>query len=171
MINSPVFLNKNSFTSIEEIAEKDAEGMARIVNMVRYTTTQYGSSQAEYISFKLPPQNEEELNGEKIEFLRGKLEFDIPLEVRSFLLKNDFLICIIDEAVGKIRKFFESEKLKLTVETDPEIPADSKVLCLKILTEVDPTRAIDSLNKLNNAWWLEIKPKTKHKLIIEEEYV
>ncbi|MCL4356745.1 MAG: hypothetical protein M1460_02635, partial [Candidatus Thermoplasmatota archaeon] len=82
-----------------------------------------------------------------------------------------FLIHIINEAVEKIREIFKTEKLKLVVETDPEMPIDSKVLSLKIFTELDPIRAINSLDKLNKEWWLEIKPMTKQKLIIEEEYV
>lgn len=171
MINSSVFLNRNSFTTIEEIAEKDAEVMARIMNMVRYTMTQGGSSQAEHISFSLYPQNEEKLEEKKIEVLGEKIEFGTKIEVTAFLLKNDFLIRIIDEAVEKIREIFKNEKLKLVVETDPEVPVDSKVLSLKVFTKMDPISAIDSLDKLNEEWWLEIKPKTKQKLIIEEEYV
>ncbi len=171
MINSSVFLNRNSFTSIEEMAEKDAEGMAKIVNMVRYTMTQGGPSQAVHISFSLYSNNEEKLNEKKIEDLGEKIEFGNRVEVTAFLLKNDFLIHIINEAVEKIREIFKTEKLKLVVETDPEMPIDSKVLSLKIFTELDPIRAINSLDKLNKEWWLEIKPMTKQKLIIEEEYV
>ena len=71
----------------------------------------------------------------------------------------------------KIREIFKNENLKLVIETDPEMQLDSKVLSLKIFTELNPVRAMVSVEKLNKEWWLEIKPMTKQKLIIEEEYV
>lgn len=172
MINSQVFSDRNSSKTIEEIAKRDNEEMARIVNMVRFTTMQHGySPQSEYISFDLYSENEEKLKEKKIEALSEKIEFDTPLEVRTFLLEKDFLIRIVYEAVEKIRGIFKSEKLKLVLESDPEMATDSKVLSLKILTEMDPTKVINLLDKLNNEWWLEIKPRTRQKLIIEEEYV
>ncbi len=170
MINSPTFLDRNSYISIEEIAKNDAEEMTRIFNTTRSTNGQLDFTQSELISFNLYLQSEEGIYEKKIANLKKLIEFYSSPEITSFLLKNHFLLDIIEEAVKKIKHLFRDEKLKLALERDPEISSDSGVLSLRISTKKSPKEALELLDKLNEEWWLQVKPRTKQKLIIEEEY-
>ncbi len=170
MINSTFSLNRNSYISIEEIAKNDIEEMTRIFNTMRSTTGQLDFTQSELILFNLYPQSEESIYKKKIANLEKLIEFYSLPEIRSFLLKNSFLLDVLEEAVKKIKQIFLDEKLKLAIEKDPEINSDSGVLYLRISTKKSPKEALELLDKLNDEWWLEVKPRTKQKLIIEEEY-
>ena len=170
MINSSDSSNLNSFELIEEIVEKDSKEFASILNLVGLTGGQFSSTQAKSILFTIYPESYEELYEEKISSLEKVIEFDSRPEVRLFLRKNSFLTDVIYEAIGKLKQIFLEERLKLTIENDPEIEKDPMVLSLRILTKRDPKEAIEMLNKFNREWWLEVKPTTKQKLIIEEEY-
>lgn len=171
MINSSGFSNLNSFESIDEIVEKDSEELASILNLVGLTGGQFSSTQAKSISFTLYPENYEEAYEKKISSLEKVVEFDSMPEVRLFLRRNSYLTDVIYEAIRKVKQIFQEEKLKLTIENDPETETDSMVLSLRILTKKDPRETIELLSKFNEEWWLEAKPRTNQKLIIEEEYV
>ncbi len=111
-----------------------------------------------------------ELLVNKINNLENYIKFMDTFEVKSFLKENLFLIDIINKSVYIIKKIFKDIKLEISLEYDPEILTDSRFLYLKIYTKETPTKAIKLLKKFDYSWWLDIKPKTKHKLIIGVEY-
>lgn len=159
----------NESTLIDINTADIVESTSNISDMIRLTNKQLGSIQIGSISFTLYPQNYEEIYRKKIDNLSKLVEF-VPLkEVSLFLRNNTFLIDIINEAIIKLKDIFKEEKLKLSIEYDPEIEM-STVLSLKIITKKSPVKTIELLNTFNELWWFEHKQKSKQKLIIEEEY-
>ena len=49
-------------------------------------------------------------------------------EIKLLLSKNSYIIDVIYEEIGKVKHIFRKENLKITIEIDPEIETDSKVI-------------------------------------------
>ncbi|HEY9808622.1 MAG TPA: helix-turn-helix domain containing protein [Halomicronema sp.] len=107
-----------------------------------------------------------ELASADIETLQKFYTFKEPAEIIKFLQKNPFLIPLILEAHPHIRKHFPESRLYLQVRIDPEIPS-WKMLRLSIDTNIsDPEIAIDTLEKIDDEWWLDAQPRSQNKMFL-----
>jgi hypothetical protein len=89
-------------------------------------------------------------------------------EVSSFLEKNYFLIPIVLEADGEIKKYFpyiDAEDLKLEKFFNPETQEEK--LFITIMVELTPEEALRRLDELKNNWWRSNIKKTQWKLRID----
>jgi len=98
-------------------------------------------------------------------------------EVVQFLEAHPFLVPLLLEAYGKIKTYFSDAQLFLKVVADPEAIDDNletlddhKELVIFIATDLDPDKAIDRLNQLDENWWLDVSDQAEGKLNIHLEF-
>jgi hypothetical protein len=74
--------------------------------------------------------------------------------VRGFLTHRPFLVPLLFEAHSEIATFFAGAPLRLAVVIDPE-DENARHLTLSIMTSLPPSAAVDRLQALDTAWWLD----------------
>jgi len=92
-------------------------------------------------------------------------------EILSFLEKNYFLIPIVFEADGEIKKYFpyiDAEDLKLEKFFNPETQEEK--LFIVIMVDLTPEEALIKLNEIRHDWWLKIIDRTQWKLGIDLDF-
>lgn len=107
------------------------------------------------------------LNPADIEQLKELYSFREPAEVLQFLEKYPFLVPLSLEAHQHIRKYFPDLPVFLEVITDPEARSrDEDILWIYIATDLDSEEAIDTLERLDDDWWLDAEPQAQGKMFI-----
>lgn len=91
-----------------------------------------------------------------------------PAEVLQFLDKYPFLVPLVVEAHGHIRHHFPDSPLFLEYVPDPEI--DYPQLIVYIVTDLNPDKAIDTLDKFDG-WWVKVSDKGQDKLSINLDWL
>jgi hypothetical protein len=89
----------------------------------------------------------------------------------NFLYNNDFLIPLIFEAEGKIKKYFprvNKEDLLLEIFLNPE--TEEEKLSIIITVDMVPEEAIRRLNKLRHNWLIKVIDKTQWKLKTDVDF-
>ncbi len=107
----------------------------------------------------------------EINALSSKYKISNFEEVKNFLLKNRFLVSLLEEIPNKIYQYFgDSQKLALQVLYEPDFP-DSSELWILVMTELSAKEARSIMNKFDKEWWLENLHKANCKLNVGIEYV
>jgi len=101
--------------------------------------------------------------------LSSLLTFRNRAEIDSFLNINTFVVPLIFEAVGEIKKQFPDSQLLLEVLKDAE-GIEPDTLYLYVSTDLSPAVARPKLNTLDNEWWLQALSRAQGKLCISLEY-
>lgn len=103
----------------------------------------------------------------QVERLKELYSFREPAEDLQFLEKYPFLVPLLLEAHQPIRKYFPDSPLFLEVVTDPEARSrDEDMLWIYIGTHLDSEEAIDTLERLDDDWWLDAEPQAQGKMFI-----
>jgi len=92
-------------------------------------------------------------------------------EILSFLEKNYFLIPIVFEADGEIKKYFphiDAEDLKL--EKFFNLETQEEKLYIVIMVDLTPEEALIKLDELKSSWWRSNIKKTQWKLRIDVDF-
>jgi len=90
-------------------------------------------------------------------------------EVRSFLEENPFLIPLLQEAHIHIKEYFPDSDVVLEVVTDPEIMGE-KELVASIVVEQNVEEACETLDRLDEEWWLDTLDTAQGQLHIGLEF-
>lgn len=105
------------------------------------------------------------------EVLARDYEIRNPEKVGEFIGKNLFLIDLLEEIPAQIRKFFGNEqKLILDFFWNPEDPTWHQVHVL-VPTKLSIDEAFATMEKFDEAWWLENFGRADMKLQILREYI
>ena len=91
-------------------------------------------------------------------------------EVWHFLETHQYLVPLLIEAHGHIRKYFPTANLFLEYVVDPEV-ADEKQLAIYIATEKDVDEAHNALERFDHDWWLDASDQADDDLYITLEFV
>lgn len=106
------------------------------------------------------------LDPTEIESLEKLYSFKEPQAVYDFLESNPFLVPLLQEAHGEIRKHFPNSRLFLQYITDPEIYNPQLAVFLTRPENLDAEERIDLLERLDDDWWLDAEPRSQRKMII-----
>ncbi len=90
-------------------------------------------------------------------------------EVTSFLEENPFLIPLLQEARMHIKRYFPASDVVLEVVTDPEIMGEKDLVAF-IVVELDVDEACDTLDRLDDEWWLDASDRAQGQFHIALEY-
>lgn len=91
-----------------------------------------------------------------------------PSQVTSLLLRDPYLTGIVAEAPSRILRCFPRAGLILEVRNDPEVTRQQ--LLIFIRTDLPPDDALDSLELLEDDWWLAVLPEVAGRLCINLEF-
>jgi len=106
-----------------------------------------------------------------INALTSKYEISNFDEVKGFLLKNRFLITLLEQIPQQIYQYFSNnQKLALKILHEPDFP-DSSELWILVLTELSAKEARSIMNKFDKKWWLKNLHKASCRLNVGIEYV
>jgi hypothetical protein len=102
----------------------------------------------------------------EIEALAGIYKFDNPEKIDTFLYKaGKPVIEILKDAPNQIARVFGNVHLHLNAINDPE--EDFEALFIKIKTALPAGRALDLLDELDNAWWLDVDKDIRKILAVD----
>jgi hypothetical protein len=101
---------------------------------------------------------------EKLYYLTGRYQ------VLGFIEKNSFLVPLLLEAPGKIKKFFPNSPLFLKLVADPE-EINQVELVIFIGTNHNSDEAFNKLDQLEEDWWLDTLIQARCKLSIMTKYL
>jgi hypothetical protein len=90
--------------------------------------------------------------------------------VWQFLETHQYLVPLLIEAHGHIRKYFPTADIFLKYVVDPEV-ADEKQLAIYINTDQDVDEAHDVLERFDHDWWLDASDQADDDLYINLEFV
>jgi hypothetical protein len=108
---------------------------------------------------------------EQINVLAREYEIRNPSKVAEFLSENLFLLDLLKEIPAQIRKFFvEAQPLILEFFWNPEDPTWHQLHVL-VPTKFSVDEAFSTMEKFDEAWWLENFARADMKLQILKEYV
>ena len=106
------------------------------------------------------------LDRTEIESLEKLYSFKEPQAVYDFLESNPFLVPLLQEAHGPIRKHFPNSRLFLQYITDPEIYNPQLAVFLTRPENLDAEERIDLLERIDYDWWFDAEPRSQGKMII-----
>jgi len=109
------------------------------------------------------------LDPTEIESLEKLYSFKEPQAVYNFLESNPFLVPLLQEAHGEIRKHFPNSRLFLKYVTDPEIYNPKLAIYISRPENMDVEERIDLLERLDDDWWLDAEPRSQGKMFINFE--
>lgn len=103
--------------------------------------------------------------------LRPRYTFRRPAEVEAFLNAFPHRIPVLIEATEVIPRYFGPDApLVLEVFTDPEDDDPVPELFALVQIDLDPTEALDRLDRLDDEWWTDRSPDGPGALIVDIEY-
>lgn len=105
-----------------------------------------------------------------IQSLERLYTFGEDTVVIQFLERYPFLIPLLLEARDKVQEYFPGSPTVLETVSDPEASGDDQ-LVLFIVTDSDPEQVLDSLDRLDENWWLDALDRAQGKLGISVEFV
>jgi hypothetical protein len=85
------------------------------------------------------------------------------------LNSNEYLIDLVDEALGRLRDHFPKAHLVLSIEDDPDSYEPEELVCF-VRTEQDVEEAEAAYDKFRDEWWLDAKRLAKGRFSIVVEY-
>jgi len=106
------------------------------------------------------------LDPTEIESLEKLYSFKEPQAVYNFLEENPFLVPLLQEAHGEIRKHFPNSRLFLKYVTDPEIYNPQLAIYITRPENLDVEERIDLLERIDDDWWLDAEPRSQGKMFI-----
>lgn len=90
--------------------------------------------------------------------------------VAAFLLRHPYLVDLLMEARGEIRKQFGPETpVVLQLSSDAEAEHDEELLAL-VLTPLPVDEALSRLDRLDETWWLDALDRAQDQLTIHVEF-
>lgn len=108
---------------------------------------------------------------EQVDSLSRKYKIIRVEEVKKFLLKNRFLILLLEEIPNKIYEYYGNEQeISLELFYEPDFPQSSK-LWVSVLTEKSAEDARSIMDRIDEDWWLENIDRANCKLNIGIDYV
>jgi len=103
-----------------------------------------------------------------VDELKGIYEFSNIEEIRNFIMQNNYLVNILNEAPENIYRIFgRSIKLILELHSDPEEEWDELFIVIKSPYTAEKAVALE--RKLFNEWFVHIMDKVNNKLNFTEE--
>lgn len=104
----------------------------------------------------------------KIKELSDNFCFRNYLQVYDFINENNYLINIIKEIYGELRKYFTFEEFILDLK-ESWLSKDSK-LAIYIKTKKDPIEAYTNLKSFDTEWWLKLPKEKRKNIFINVEF-
>ena len=101
--------------------------------------------------------------------LKDLCTFRNPENVRTFLSGYPHVVTLVSEALAKIPSYFPESRTFLEVTVDPEGDRNEE-LVLSIKTALDPSEALNRLDRFDDHWWLGAVPHANGKLCINLEF-
>jgi len=95
----------------------------------------------------------------------------VPGEVAQFLATHSFLLPLLDEAHGKIARYFGNASYSYSLFTNPEDGAAATKLVLSIHPLVPPAEALAAYHSLQHAWWTPNVARSRGALMLAPEYL
>lgn len=86
-------------------------------------------------------------------------------EVLNFLEQNPEMVPALRESYDKIKKYFPDSKLTLDLLVDPEWPYKSRLI-IWINTTMDAYQELETLNKMDKEWTVNLADDVASNLII-----
>jgi len=103
-----------------------------------------------------------------VDELKGIYEFSNIEGIRNFIMQNNYLVNILNEAPENIYRIFgRSIKLILELHSDPEEEWDELFIVIKSPYTAEKAVALE--RKLFNEWFVHIMDKVNNKLNFTEE--
>jgi len=103
-----------------------------------------------------------------VDELKGIYEFSNIEGIRNFIMQNNYLVNILNEAPENIYRIFgRSIKLILELHSDPEEEWDELFIVIK--SQYTAEKAVALERKLFNEWFVHIMDKVNNKLNFTEE--
>jgi hypothetical protein len=100
--------------------------------------------------------------------LKGAYEFSNIEEIRNFIMQNNYLINILNEAPENIYRIFDRRiKLILELRSDPEEEWDELFIVIK--SPYNAEKTVELGTKLFYEWFIHIMNKVNDKLNFTEE--
>jgi hypothetical protein len=91
--------------------------------------------------------------------------------VASFLIKNDFLVDLLNEAVPKLQECFGDDvSVRLEVFSDPTATNNCELFA-RVLTKLSANDALDILDRFDNEWWSNASSRSQGLLSFALRYV
>lgn len=107
----------------------------------------------------------------EVQMLEELYVFRRRMEVLRFLDVHPFLVPLLLEAYAKIGRYFEPyHEVFLEVISDPEATNDRQLFAF-IGTRLSPDQALDSLERFDEEWWLDVLDQAQGKLCIDVEFL
>ncbi|MEM3473741.1 MAG: hypothetical protein QW735_04045 [archaeon] len=107
-------------------------------------------------------------NADVMDELKGVYEFSNIDEIRNFIMENEYLVDILNEAPQNIYRIFGNNvKLILECHSDPEEAWEELFIVIK--SSRSPKEAFELEKKLFDEWFLNIMDKVNNKLNFIEE--
>jgi len=103
----------------------------------------------------------------KMENLQAQFIITKPDQIRKFLLRNDYLLEILNEAPIFIRKIFGHVPIYLEIDRDPEEGWEEMFITIR--SSWPAQKAMELEGHLRNQWFLSRKEATRGKLNIIEK--
>lgn len=86
-------------------------------------------------------------------FYKGKKE---KKEVYRFIQEQPVLLPLLLEVPKRVKQYFGAlTEVWLEVVSDPEYPNNNQLIAF-ITTELEPEKAVEKLNQMDEEWWLEV---------------
>ncbi len=105
-----------------------------------------------------------------IEDLETRYSFRGVQQVHFFLSKYPFLIPVLQEAHTQIKHYFPSALTVLEVSNDPDTEDDGNLVA-RITTDLPSGQAMETLDRLDDEWWLSAMDRTHDRLSINIDVV
>lgn len=91
--------------------------------------------------------------------------------VARFLMKNDFLIDLLNEAAAKLQDCFgDSVRVRLEIFSDPTAANDCELFA-RVLTKLSANDALDLLDRFDREWWFDASSRAQCLLNFALRYV
>jgi hypothetical protein len=107
----------------------------------------------------------------KIQLLDELYIFRRSMEVMSFIEDHPLLVPLLEEAyINIVRYFGPYPHVFLEVISDPEATNDRQLFAF-IGTHLSPDQALNSLERFDEEWWLDVLDQAQGKLCIDIEFL
>jgi hypothetical protein len=93
-----------------------------------------------------------------------------PLQIVKFLNKKPEILSWLLKSYQEIRKYFPTEKLRLSYSTDPEIPQWEKLVLAICVSPEFSEDAFKKLDTFDENWWLDASSKANVNLCIDVDF-
>lgn len=107
---------------------------------------------------------------ERFHYLEASYEFASEAEHR-FLEQNRYLVALLAEAVGHIRRIFGNERVPELRLYESREEMGASELAVRIPSSHSPSETLSLIDRLDEEWWLDVMDRANGKLFFTVEFV